>query len=294
MENYKKTGTLFGMTTSASSSEYTIHAIQSFFRNTIFTSKDTFVLIDNDNVFPEDSYAFINLIKNHKPQTFSQNVNLLINIAHNNDQDLVFLSNDIVLTPNWLPPLMVSDSVLTVPTCNQTHLYQHKELNLTEEMNFEDYQGQYETLCEIVEHHKKEQTSDIFERFLMPFYVFRIPKNIYRTVGYFDENFINGGEDIDYRIRSLLSGFEVRYMTKSYVLHFNGKSTWRGHENQNTIKERDKKYREYFEQKWGADLKGLLLTHEVPGLVLEKYNLLNSTMSFNDAIKTVWKLSNKI
>lgn len=293
MNNLNRTGTLFGMTSSASSFNYTTPAIQSFFKNTVLGPRDTFILIDNDNVWSREYYAFVNLIHHEEPKTFSQNLNLLINIAHNNDQDLVFLSNDVIITPDWLFPLE-KDDVITIPTCNQTHRYSHNGLTLVEEMNIEDYQGHYSELCEIVEYHKKEQTSDIFERFLMPFYLFRIPKNIYRTVGYFDENFINGGEDIDYRIRSLLSGFKVQYMTKSYVLHFNGKSTWRGQESQENIKQRDQIYRKYFEEKWGSDLKGLLLTNEIPAIVLKKHNLIDSNLTYNDVIKEVYRLSNKV
>lgn len=191
------TGTLFGIVTSASSSAYTELAINSFFKNTVLNSKDKVILIDNDSVWPP-TFALIECIKNPNPQSFSQNVNLLLNIANNNDLDLVFLSNDVILTPGWLHPLELNSNILTIPTCNQTHKYSLNGFDAFEELNIENYLGHYEDLCRIVEHHRSEMFSPTFERGLMPFYAFRIPKEIYRTVGYFDENFINGGEDIDY------------------------------------------------------------------------------------------------
>lgn len=281
------------MVTSASSNLYARLAVESFLLNTKLTHTDLFVLIDNDRVYDGPNDYRVNLLRPNNSQTFSQNLNLLISIAKQRDDDLVFLSNDVILTPGWLEPL-IEDSAITIPTCNQTHKYSHNGLTLVEEMDIENFLGKYKELCEVVEYHKQTVVSEIFERFLMPFYAFRLPKAIYNEVGFFDENFINGGEDIDYRIRTLLKGFEVRYKTKSYLLHFNGKSTWRGNENSDEIQLRDKNYRKYFEDKWNSDLKGLLLTNEIPGLVLQKYNLLESSISFNDAIKLVWKLSNQL
>lgn len=290
------TGKLFGLVTSASSNAYAHYALTSFFKNTKINHQDRIVLIDNDSVWPQNFSAVIELIQPAKPQTFSANVNQLINLAKERNQDLIFLSNDIILTPGWLEPLDHNPNCITIPACNQTHQYRHKGLTLPSNLNLEDYNDQYDTLCEIADIHRQQFNLIAFERLLMPFYLFKLPAAVYNTIGYFDDNFVNGGEDIDYRVRALLNNIDVKYMSQSYVLHFNGKSTWRSKEELAKTEERNRKYKETFEKKWGADLKTLLMLGEDPNDILRKHNLTHfdpNQHSFNELIKIVYQLSNK-
>ena len=280
---------LFGMITSASSMDYTPRALDSFFVNTAFTENDEFYLIDNDNVYTQPVDDRVTIIRNLKPLSFSHNVNQLINIAKQADSDLIFLSNDIILTPDWLPPLEAVDNTIVIPSCNQTHQYYTPLVQLASLIDWENYNHNYEELHNIVLHHRQTVTG-YFDLLLMPFYVFRLPKNVYNAVGLLDTEYINGGEDVDYRLRAILAGFDVKYAAASYIIHFYGKSTWRSQEDQAQIEDRNKKYRARFKEKWGEDLLNLMILGGDPNSVLIKHELMNFnylTDSFNKLIKEV-------
>lgn len=282
-------GILYGMVTSASSSNYTEYAIRSFFKNTTLGHNDLFVLVDNDAVWPSHTSAFINLVKNESPKTFSQNVNYLIELADRLNKDLVFLSNDVILTPDWNSKLII-ENVLTIPSCNQTHEY-----FLPPNTSLEEYDNRYNLLCDTVTQHRRLVTNDSFEKLLMPFYAFSLPKSVYRKIGYFDDGFVNGGEDLDYRVRCILNDVPVKYISNSYVLHFNGKSTWRSVEDQQAIEERNKKYKIRFAEKWGTDLLNIMALGGDPNGVLMKHNLMHfdSTVhSYNSLIKIIYDKTN--
>lgn len=290
-------GRLFGMVSSARSDLYTHYAIRSFFKHTKLYAHDQFILIDNDNIWPDHPSALIKLIKNSSPKSFSHNVNQLIDIARSFDQDLYFLSNDIIFTNNWDEPLHGNDDTILIPSCNQTHTYHYNNFDLPANLDLEDFGNNFDALDQIVFQHKQRSNPDFFEKLLMPFYVFKLPKNAYNTVGYFDEAFINGGEDIDYRVRALLNDIQVKYVFQSYLLHFNGKSTWRSAEDIAKTEERNRIYKNMFENKWGSDLKSLLFLGEDPNSVLRKYDLMSfdeRIHSYNNLIRVIWKLSNQI
>ena len=90
---------------------------------------------------------------------------------------------------------------------------------------------------------------------MIPFYCFYLPHEVSSIVGLFDEEFGKaGGEDIDYRLRARIKGYETLLISGSYLLHFMGKSSWRGTETENETNERNSKYREYFISKWGKEI----------------------------------------
>jgi GT2 family glycosyltransferase len=286
-------GRLFGMTTSANSSFYTQWALKTLLKHTQFTENDTIYLIDNDNCYSEPVDDRINIIKNVFPLSFAQNVNKLISMALYADQDLIFLSNDILLTKNWLSPLEAIEDAISIPSCNQTHQYNYNGLQLNANMDWNEYNHQYITLSEIARLHSLNNHG-YFERLLMPFYLFRLPKSVYLKLGHMDTKFVNGGEDIDYRLRAIINGIDIKYAAKSYVLHFNGKSTWRGAEDLDNTKKREQIYKDNFVNKWNEDLFKLLFLGNDPNSVLQKYNLMsfnNKTDSFNKLIQSVFKLS---
>jgi GT2 family glycosyltransferase len=94
----------------------------------------------------------------------------------------------------------------------------------------------------------------------MPFYCFRLPRRVYATIGRFDEGFgRGGGEDVDYRVRAYLAGFETYLALESYILHFQGKSTWQGGETTPEQRARELEYRTHFRRKWGDELAAIFL-----------------------------------
>jgi len=290
-----ESGTLFGMTTSRSSTAYTDLALASFFKNTLLRYNDNFVLIDNDNVWDNPPNAFTSVIHNDAPKSFAENVNSLIKLAQQNGQNLMFLSNDIVLTPNWFTPLEQNNAI-TIPCCNQIFQYKSGSLDLESVHDLERYNNQYEELCNIVKNHISSMTINSFDKLMMPFYAFRLPKEVYDVVGYLDESFINGGEDLDYRLRALLLNIPVAYIAQSFVLHFNGKSTWQSNEDIQRTKDRDLFYKRMFTDKWGVDLCHLMTVGQDPNEILKKHNLMHFNPAHHthaDLIRTVLKLTNK-
>jgi GT2 family glycosyltransferase len=166
--------------------------------------------------------------------------------------DFVLLSNDIVFTPNWLQPLVNTDNI-TIPLCNQQVPGSTVKFTTNELMDLQQYLGN-EDEFEIIAKNITESQLVFNQPKLISFYCFYLPYNISSKVGLFDEEYQNGGEDIDYRIRAKMNGHEAVIVTTSYVLHFMGKSTWRGGETEDEISERNKKYSKHFISKWGKEM----------------------------------------
>jgi glycosyltransferase involved in cell wall biosynthesis len=55
-------------------------------------------------------------------------------------------------------------------------------------------------------------------------------------------------------VRAWIAGIPQEYALQSYVLHFQGKSTWRGAETPEQQKARDAQYTQAFQKKWGPAL----------------------------------------
>lgn len=278
------TGTLYAMITTEKSNQYTSVAIDSFLKSTRLDKNDEFVLIDNDN---EGIYTTVDVIRNESPKSFAKNCNDAIKQA--NGKNFVLLSNDVVFTPDWNRPLEHYSNAIFLPSCNQTHLYTSGALQLQSTMQLHEYAGRFNELANIARTHKT-QNNRYFEQMLMPFYVFRLPRNVYDQIGLFDEGFgIGGGEDVDYRIRAIAKDVPVKYSPHCYLLHFQGKSTWDGSEARRDTSERNRKYFSEFVKKWGEDLANLCLVGGNPAAVIEKYQLYEYVQSqeFSKAIKVV-------
>lgn len=278
---------LYAMISTRNSRYYTDQAVSSFLKSTKLSTQDEFYLIDNDN---EGDYDYgVNVTVNNTPKSFAANVNDMINRA--DGRDIFVLSNDVIFTPGWNEPLKQYSNILLLPSCNQTHLYTSSDgtLELKPSMQIDEYRNWY-SLIDCAKQHQKNLKQGFFERLLMGFYVFRLPPAIYNTVGFFDEQFgVGGGEDVDYRLRTINLGYEVKYHSQSYLLHFAGKSTWDGPEKAEQTLIRNREYRSKFVEKWGEDLSNLCLVGGDPGSVIDRYNLYEpiNNQKFNLAIKTL-------
>lgn len=269
------------MVTLKSSHSYTVHAIKSFFKYTKLENDDEFILIDNDNNELDEfrHYNKINIIKNSSPLSFAENVNQGIKIALNKDKNLVFLNNDIIFTKKWFESIKLDDTGLSISTSNQ--LFQYKSicenLNLKHTMEFKDFNEKYSLLDEIVTFHKKKfKDKKKFQTPLMPFFCFKIPNKILKTVGFLDTSFgKGGGEDIDYRIRCAAKGLEVNFLIQSYVLHFHGKSTWDGNETPSQTEDRNNIYTKVFLKKWGKDMTQIFILRKDFIEILNKKGLID-------------------
>lgn len=277
---------LYAMISTRTSRHYTDLAVSSFLKSTNL-AHDEFYLIDNDG---EGDYNYgLDVQVNSSPKSFAGNVNDMI--ARAAGRDLVVLSNDVAFTPGWAEPLKQYNNIVLLPSCNQTHLYKSTDgqLTLDKFMTLDQFSN-LESLEDCAKQHKKLPGPGFFEDLIMGFYVFRLPATIYKTVGLFDEQFgLGGGEDVDYRLRTLQAGYEVKYHSRSYLLHFGGKSTWNGPEQDEETRERNRQYIQRFAAKWGEDLANLCLVGGSPIPVVDKYGLgdLVKNQEFNRAIKAL-------
>jgi GT2 family glycosyltransferase len=281
-------GTVFGMITTTKSNHFTTYALNSFFATTQLKDEDLFILIDNDDTWDDLSYPWVNLVKNTAPMSFAANINQVLRIADERELDLVMMNNDVVFTPGWRESLEQDDTIICIPSCNQTHTYFDNDNKpyIPNVMNLLEYNGNYLMLREVAKHHTTSNQG-YYEKFHTAFYLFRLPRKIYIKVGLFDENFVPaGGEDVDYRIRAAQAGFKTLYTNDSYVLHFHGKSSWDGAEDKRETQQRNSAYFQQFIKKYGEDLAHLCLQIGNPAPVVKKLSISDSELaSFTDLIR---------
>jgi glycosyltransferase involved in cell wall biosynthesis/GT2 family glycosyltransferase len=245
------------MVTTDNSKKYTDLAIETFFRYTDFKNQDRFFLIDNDNKYQLTQYTDkITKISNNTPKTFAENMNLVMKLAFLDKADFIGLNNDLVFTENWNQNFGKSKAI-SVPLCNQKLTGEYGSLKIKSAMNLEDYQGKETELNEFVKGIDSDKLK--IDATVVGFHCFHIPHEIISKIGFFDERFENGGEDVDYRVRASQLGYAIEIDTTSYLLHFYGKSIWRSGEAKEKTLKREKNYRQHFEKKWGKNVADQLL-----------------------------------
>lgn len=244
--------TYYCMVSTQSTEKYTDLAIHSFFKNTQLKEQDKFFLIDNDGSYQlKQNKDKITVISNSQPRTFSQNMNFVMKLALVDQVNFFGLSNDVVFTENWNQNFDSKNKIL-VPLCNQKLVGEYKGFKIESAMDLEDYEGKEIELNEFIKTLDSQKIK--VNSKIIGFYCFNIPYDVLSKVGFLDENFNNGGEDIDYRVRASQLGFETEINLSSYLLHFYGKSIWRSGESKEKTLEREQKYRKYFEKKWGKSM----------------------------------------
>jgi len=252
-----RTPRVFGMVTTSASRHYTPVALRSFFAHTPLDDDDCFILIDNDGdfVLPEDVPARrIALVRPERPQGFARNGNFLLAEARARGADLVFLNNDLVFTSGWFEPLATDRRALLSPVSNAQVAATVEGFTTQPFMNLEDYTG-HEAHVERIAREVRAGSRSYRIAPSVAFFCIKIPRAVYDVVGAFDERFgRGGGEDRDYAVRAWLAGIPLEYAAQSYVLHFQGRSTWRGGMTPKEQAARDGQYTEAFQKKWGAAL----------------------------------------
>lgn len=178
--------------------------------------------------------------------------------AEEKGADLFFLNNDLVFTSHWLEPLLGLENTVLSPLSNREVQYQQGGLVCSITMDLPQYVGKESIVEEIAERHRL--TNEGYSKVLfLPFFCIKIPFSVYSVVGRFDESFgRGGGEDNDYCLRALLAGFSIGYARSSYIIHFNGKSTWEV-ESERETEARCFLFRKTFGEKWNESLLRLFL-----------------------------------
>ena len=256
-ENQIAAPVYYCMVTTDNSKKYTDFAIETFFRYTDFKNQDRFFLIDNDSNYQLTQHTDkITKVSNNTPKTFAENMNLVMKLAFLDKADFIGLNNDLVFTENWNQNFGKS-KVISVPLCNQKLSGEYGSLKIKSAMDLEDYQGKETELNEFVKGIDSQNLN--IDSTIVGFHCFHIPHEIISQVGFFDEKFENGGEDVDYRVKASQLGYTIEIDTSSYLLHFCGKSTWRSGESKEKTLKREKNYRNHFEKKWGKSVADQLL-----------------------------------
>lgn len=252
-----QTPRVFGMVTTPASRHYTPVALRSFFAHTPLGDADGVILIDNngDFVLPDDvPAAAVTVVRPEQPRGFAPNGNFLLAEARARGADLFFLNNDLVFTSGWLDPLVADRRALLSPVSNGQVAATVDGFTTQPLMDLEDYIG-HETHVEAVAAQVRASSRGYRVTPSAAFFCIKIPRTVYEVVGNFDERFgRGGGEDRDYAARAWLAGIPLEYALQSYVLHFQGRSTWRGAETAAEQAQRDAQYTEAFRRKWGAAL----------------------------------------
>ena len=253
------------MVSLAASADYTHQALESFSKTTLLAPEDSFHLIANDHhkvEFPHILQRFTRVHLLDNPSSFAENGNLLRKLALESGSDLYFLNNDIIFTPLWSEFLAIKEPVIAIPLCNQDLQYQEGNFKLEPAMDLSDYLGSEEAFEKIAKEHQ-QKTKGVRQTLFSPFFCVRIPYEVLERVGEFDTSFGKGGaEDHDYSLRTILAGSGVYHSLRCYLLHFMGRSTWRGGESPEETKTRDGLYLKRFEEKWGAQLTSLCIKRD--------------------------------
>jgi GT2 family glycosyltransferase len=253
------------MITTRASRDYTPIALRSLFAHTPDEQLNHVVLVDNDGDFtlPADLPAErLTIVRHAAPQGFARNANLLLSRAREVGADLYLLNNDLVFTPGWLEPLLADRRALLSPVSNAQAAYRSGGLATQPVMSLDEYVGHEAELETIARQHRAAR-SGYETAGAVTFFCIKIARAVYEAVGEFDERFGKGGaEDRDYTIRAWIAGIPTEFAAGSYVLHFQGRSTWRGTETLAERKARDAQYLQAFEAKWGPALTYAFLREE--------------------------------
>lgn len=255
---------VFGMVSTRHSLEFTQLALESFSRTTTLEAGDRFVLIDNDRSLTDLTLPdFVKLRRNPEPKTFAQNMNSVLHLALDDSAAAILLNNDLVFTKNWLDPIRKEEISIISPLSNAEVPYEHGGLKCTFTMELEAYRG-HEPDLEVIAEANKIRHTGFRNVHAFPFYCTFLPPAVLETVGFFDESYGAGGaEDKDYCIRALQAGYQIRYSLASFVLHFQGRSTWKGAEAPDETNARDEAYVARFREQWGDALARLFLANDL-------------------------------
>ena len=256
---------LFCFVSSKCTENYSKLALDSFFKHTKLEPEDIFVFINNDgtSAFKEE-YPISLYINNETPLNWSANFNQGLKIAKEKKMHFVVITNDVVFTKGWFEPLKQRDDLILIPSSNINFLYRSKDFSTKVNMYYEEYVGKEQYLEAITDFHQKNHPfNKIQEKIFMQFYLARIPYQIHSDVGFFDEKFCLGGEDMDYRIRAAIKGHKTMLAMHSFILHFQGKSTWDGQETSEEEVIRRNNYINYSIEKWGEDITEIFIKSDI-------------------------------
>lgn len=226
--------------------DYTKLCIESLYKN---SSHLDFELITINNGSTDGTREFFNSLANQKKISIAENCG--VDKAFNKGLQLadgkfiVFISNDLVLTPNWLDNLLEciqSDEKIgmVVPVCNFSSNFQQVSLS-------------YANMEELFEAAKKYNRCDPKkweERLRLITYSFVAKTDLLKKLGGFDEIYNPyefDDDDLSFRIRR--EGYKLILARDTYIHHF-GSITKRDYHVTKYLRERN---RRIFSSRFGVD-----------------------------------------
>ncbi len=227
--------------------EYTQKCLESIFK---FGSKYTFEIIVVDNASSDGTRGYLDslgkkiiTIHSDKNLGFSRACNVGASVA--SGEFLLFLNNDTVVTKNWLDVLVEElETNIEVAIAGSKLLFPDETIQHAGVVFGEDKIPYHIYAREIKEKHyvnKKRKFNALTAACML------VRKEIFDKVGGFDENFLNGYEDIDLCLKIRELGSDIMYCPESVVYHYESISEGRG--------DKHKENRELFLQKWSNTVK---------------------------------------
>lgn len=226
--------------------EYTKLCVDSFYK---YTSHFSFELITVDNGSSDETANYFTWLPNQKKVHFKENQGGIkaIDKAFRCAQGkyVVFLSNDLVLTENWLDNLITcieSDEKigLVVPACSFSSAYQQVNLN-------------YNSLAEMqrmAKQYNKSNTNKWEERIRLITYMFLMRTEQYLQHGWEKPIYLQGGfddDDLSFSVRR--AGYKLIFARDTFIHHFGSKTITNDYQKYNLL-ERNRKV---FFNKFGVD-----------------------------------------
>ncbi|AWI26195.1 glycosyltransferase family 2 protein [Flavobacterium pallidum] len=187
---------------------------------------------DTSVEFVKTAYPSIKIIRNKGNFGFAKGYNDALQFV---EEDIYALVNsDIEVTENWLQPVMA-----TFETENNTAAIQPKILDYKNKTYFEyagaaggfiDQYGYPFCRGRVFDTVEKDegQYNDPMKIFWASGACFFIRKDVYRTLGGFDDTFFAHQEEIDLCWRIFNKGYAIEYVPKSTVFHVGGATLQQG------------------------------------------------------------------
>lgn len=226
--------------------KYTQKCLESVFE---FGSKHAFEVIVVDNASSDGTEEFlaglsgkILTVHHEKNLGFAKACNAGASKA--SGEMLLFLNNDTIVTKNWMDVLAAElDENSEIAMAGSKLLYPDETIQHAGVVFGEDKIPYHIYAREIKEKHyvnKKRKFNALTAACML------VRREIFEKVGGFDENFLNGYEDIDLCLKIKELGKDIMYCPESVVYHYESISEGRG--------DKHRENRELFLKKWGAKI----------------------------------------
>lgn len=161
------------------------------------------------------------VLNRRKNVGFAKGVNIGIQYSLKyNAEGILLLNNDTIIHKPFLGPLIEALELEKIGIVSPVIKFEKKHKILF------DLGGYYNTLFGRTHHN--EQTRIPKEKYLFPDYVsgccMLIRSDVFRQIGFFDEQFFLYYEDVDFCIRAREGGYKIAIVTQSLIYHLLSKS----------------------------------------------------------------------